>query len=120
MDLHYQNIKPYVGMRLKFKSEGGNKLNGYMATVDKDSDGWFVRWDFSGSNSMTGPASGIEDDRISNCWEVIEEENKNSNKPIDLKALNTKFGATHCAACGGELRIPSGLSSIYQYCPKCE
>lgn len=119
MALDYQNIKPYVGMRLKYKWEGSSS-NGETVVVGKDSSGWFVCWDYSGHNSLSGGFSGIEDDRISTCWEIIGEENKNSNKPINLKILNTKLGATHCAACGGELRIPGGLSSIYQYCPKCE
>lgn len=38
----------------------------------------------------------------------------------DLKSLNTKFGATACASCGGKLKNPLPGNPLFQHCPKCE
>jgi hypothetical protein len=40
--------------------------------------------------------------------------------PAALKTANTAPGAKFCAACGGSLKIPIGLGSEYQHCPRCE
>jgi hypothetical protein len=41
-------------------------------------------------------------------------------KIINLKAENTKLGATACASCGGKLKNPMPGMLRFQHCPVCE
>jgi hypothetical protein len=111
------------GMKLKYVTgDPLNELEGQIVTAHKGQSGWYVLWPCGTRSTQNG--SGITDDGLSECWETIDEvvtsaSHYTSNQ---LKIVNTKQEATHCAACGALLKKPFvGRDSFkYKHCPMCE
>lgn len=113
-----KNIKPFEGIKLRYRVMGFDRYN-MIATAHKNMEGnWFVRWE-DGRFSESGSCSGVTDNEIHSCWEVVSSPSasENSSCSTNLKERNMAPDATICYNCNGKLKEPyPGL----KHCPKCE
>lgn len=109
-----KDIKPYENMRLKYIGNH-NFLKGEVAIAHRNNDGsWYVVWS-DNQQSVSGSTSGVEDDGVHDCWEVLD--NNVSKNAVDIKSINMKPESLTCFLCGENLKEPyPGL----KHCPKCE
>lgn len=118
----YDPVHTWLNNDLKKASENGHKF--IVQNVSSRGSNILIEikaLNFNGSQSFlikpNGKPAWITEDWYVFCW---ADGSKKSLDLSDLKKKNTQPGATNCASCGDPLKIPAGLSCLYQHCPRCE